>query len=289
MRVTPFLGVVLISVPLFASPNMDQSVSFRDQEGVTPDCSALSVRFDHQDVAVMSETVPVSGLNSLRVRSARNGGIRVIGSEGSGYAVQACKAVAPGFDPAQVRISVNGNEVTADGADSERWIVYFIVQTPRNATLDLQSGNGPIAVKGFDGTLTAHVENGPLSLKESRGTIDATAANGPISVSGGSGTVKLTATNGPVSVKLDAMSWDGSLDASTQNGPVSLKVPRGFHSGVVLESLGSGPIHCRAEDCGVVSRSAESEQESPRRVELGSGPTAVHLSTVNGPISVKDR
>ena len=163
------------------------------------------------------------------MRSDQNGGIRVIGSRTGGYIVTACKAAAMSSDVNQVRAIVNGDEVSASGPDSDNWIVYFIVQTPRNATVDLSSTNGPIGVYEFDGTLTARAKNGPLRVKDSSGTIDASTVNGPISIEGGSGNVKLSASNGPLAVKLDGTGWrGGSLDASTQNGPVSLKLPHGY-------------------------------------------------------------
>ena len=286
MRPPLLIAAVLIASPIAAMASSGLNVSFHDEDGLATDCSAMSVRYDGQRLPVISEEVPVAGLNSLRVRNDGNGGIRVIGTEGATYAVRLCKAVGPSLDPGQVRASVNGDQVSASGPDSERWVAYFIVQTPRNATLDLQSANGPISVRRFEGKLTVRAENGPLALKESSGTVEATATNGPISVAGGSGNMKLEATNGPISVKLSGASWDGNLDASTENGPVSLRLPRGFRSGVVIESHGGGPVHCRAEGCA--STDMSEDDDSPRRIQLGSGPTSVHISTVNGPINVRD-
>lgn len=284
-----FLAALAMAFPLFAG---NRSVSFDDESGLATDCSSMSVRFDDQRVPVIAEDVAVGNVRALKVSAARHGGIRVIGASG-GYSVRACKAAAPGVDPASVRVRFDGNEVTATGPDDGDWTVFFIVQTPANATLDVSAKNGPVSVRDFSGTLTANTENGPLALRNSSGTIDATAHNGPISISGGSGNVKLSAQNGPISVKLDGSSWDGgNLDASTNNGPVSLKIPRGFRSGVVVESLGHGPVSCRAEDC-VASRQTAREddwdRDRPRRIELGSGAQVVHLSSVNGPVSVKDR
>jgi DUF4097 and DUF4098 domain-containing protein YvlB len=126
-------------------------------------------------------------------------------------------------------------------------------------------------------------------VKESSGTINARTTNGPVSVSGGSGQVKLDATNGPISVKLSGTSWDGNLDASTQNGPLSLKLPRGFRTGVLVQALGGGPITCRAAGCPDLRASRyDRHEDRPRRIELGSGPQNVRVSTVNGPVSVKE-
>src|SRR5206468_12295446 len=108
---------------------------------------------------------------SGHVRSDRNGGIRVFGGA-STYSVKACKAIGPDVDASQVRVEVNGDEVSATGPDNQDWFVYFIVQTPRNATLTVSATNGPIGVYDFDGTLNARAQNGPLSLTGSTGTID---------------------------------------------------------------------------------------------------------------------
>jgi hypothetical protein len=272
----------------------NRSISFDDSDEGVADCSAMRVRMDGERVPIVTENIPVGNLRSLRVRSDQNGGIRVIGTSGSNYTVTACKAVGGGTDLGQVRASLSGDELTASGPDNDNWVIYFIVQAPRSATLDVSATNGPIGIYEFDGTLTARAKNGPVGLKNSRGTIDASTINGPISIEGGSGNVKLSATNGPVAVKLDGSAWNGSLDATTQNGPVSLKLPRGFRSGVVVESNGHGPMSCHAEDCYSARMRAadlnnDEDDDRPRRIELGSGAMAVHLSTVNGPVSIKDR
>mgnify|MGYP006183000513 FL=1 len=127
-----------------------------------------------------------------------------------------------------------------------------------------------------------------MSVKESSGTITAETTNGPVSISGGAGNVKLDATNGPVTVKLSDTVWDGNLEASSQNGPVSLKLPRGFRSGVVVEARGHGPVNCKAEGCGDRFRAFDPHDERPRRIELGVGPQVVRLSTVNGPVTIKE-
>jgi DUF4097 and DUF4098 domain-containing protein YvlB len=169
-------------------------------------------------------------------------------------------------------------------------VVYYIVNVPRGASLDLSANNGPIAIQSVDGTVTAHAHNGPIAVKDSTGSLDITTQNGPISFAGDSGNVKLHATNGPISVRLAAGSWNGgTLDAATENGPLSLKLPRGYRSGVVVESDGNGPVTCRAEACRDVRRfNDEGEDDRPRRIELGSGSHAVTLSTNNGPIAVKE-
>jgi hypothetical protein len=276
--------------------NHGLSVSIDDWEDVR-DCSALHVRYNDRTVPVVEENVPVSGMRSLKVRSDRNGSIRVVGSTASAFGVKACKASALG-NANDIRVTVSGNEVSADRADNDsRSIVYFIVSTPRNATLDLDATNGPISIDGVDGSVTAHALNGPIAVKDSLGTLDIHTQNGPISFAGNSGKVTLRATNGPISVKLAGSSWtSGNLDASTENGPLSLKVPASYGSGVHVETDGNSPVSCRGAACRSAKKAyAESGDDDedygprwPRRLDLGSGARVVTLTTHNGPVSVKE-
>jgi len=271
------------------------SVSIDDWEDVR-DCSAIRVRYNDRRVPVVEENVNVGSLRSLKVRSDRNGSIRVIGSTSSTFSVKACKASALG-NVNDLRVNVNGNEVSASRYDDDsRSIVYFLVFAPRNATLDLDATNGPISIDGVEGSVTANALNGPIAVKASSGTLDIHTQNGPISFAGNSGNVKLRANNGPISVKLDGSGWgSGNLDASTENGPLSLKVPSDYRSGVLVETDGNSPVSCRGAACRAAKKSyAKGDDEEdygprwPRRIELGSGARAVSLSTHNGPVSVKE-
>ncbi|HVG24704.1 MAG TPA: hypothetical protein VND45_11160, partial [Thermoanaerobaculia bacterium] len=158
------------------------------------------------------------------------------------------------------------------------------------ADLDLSAKNGPLSIHDVDGTIVARSQNGPLALRNVDGDVDAQTQNGPISISGGSGNMKVSATNGPLSVDLEGRGWNGKLDASTKNGPLTVRVPRDYASGVVVEAHGRGPISCRrVEGCNAFWRDQDDDDgNEPRRIELGHGPANVHLSTVNGPVTVKD-
>lgn len=292
-RTILFLALVLATTSTFAANRHGRgmNVSIDDDFGSATDCSAMSVRFDGERVPVVSEEVPVGNLRSLKVRGAHNGGVRVVGGA-SRYGVTLCKAVASGRNPASVRAQMSGNELRIDGPDEGNWTAYVLVAAPRGADLDVSTTNGPISFDSVDGRVVAHAVNGPISLKETSGDLDLETTNGPISLSGGSGNVKLSAQNGPMTVNLSGNSWLGSLDASTQNGPLTVRLPRGYRSGVVIETAGRSPVSCRAEGCGDRARSRygddDDDDDRGRRFELGSGQQNVHLSTVNGPLSVRD-
>jgi hypothetical protein len=303
-RLSILSALIALTLPLTAVTyhgnreysNHGLSVSIDDWEDVR-DCSALHVRYNDRNVPVIEENVPVSGLRSLKVRSDRNGSIRVVGTTASTFGVKACKASALG-NANDIRVSVSGNEVSANRVDDDsRSIVYFLVSAPRGSSVDLDATNGPISIDGVDGSVTANALNGPIAVKGSNGTLDIHTQNGPIAFAGNSGNVKLRATNGPISVKLDGSSWTtGNLDASTENGPLSLKVPSDYRSGVHVETDGNSPVSCRGAACRAAKKAyAESGDDDddygprwPRRIDLGSGSRAVTLSTHNGPVSVKE-
>ncbi|HEX8880514.1 MAG TPA: hypothetical protein VF749_10820, partial [Candidatus Acidoferrum sp.] len=162
----------------------------------------------------------------------------------------------------------------------------LLIRTPKSAAIELETMNGPISLYDVDGKLTAHAHNGPISMRNFSGDADVTALNGPISVEGSGGNVRIRTENGPINVALNGTSWNGSgLSADAQNGPVTLRVPSGFQSGFVVESTNHAPMSCRASICESARKTWDDEH---RRIEYGSSPAVVHLSTVNGPVSVEE-
>jgi hypothetical protein len=263
------------------------------------DCSTRNFRWNDLQTFVAKETLDGRSLRSIKA-SVTHAPISVIGDSPSGYSVEVCKAAALASDLDAIHVTLDGGEIRTTGPDNSHWTVLYRIHVPRNADVQVEAKNGPINLRDVDGTVVARSLNGPLSLRNVSGRVDATTTNGPIDVEGGSGTMKLQASNGPLSVDLDGASWQGgTLDASTRNGPLSVRIPRGYGSGVVVESNGRGPLSCRAEGCQqwrAATRRAHDDDgdddgddnDEPRRIELGNGRADVHLSTVNGPVTIKD-
>jgi len=281
------LALTLITGGAYAHSSRHVSVSIDSDH-----CDSRHVSFDDEPGFTQEQVIEAGNLRSLKA-VVTHAPISVVGGNGSGYTITVCKSAAMQQDLAAIRVSVEGNELKTSGPSGDRWYVSYRIRAPRGASLDLEAENGPIAVRDVDGTVIARAENGPISLQNLSGTVEATTINGPISVDGGSGTMKVRASNGPLDVNLDGNSWvGGSLDAATKNGPLSLEIPRGYNSGVVVESNGRGPLSCRAEGCDRfrATRDArgDDDDDEPRTIELGNGPAAVRLSTVNGPVTIKD-
>jgi DUF4097 and DUF4098 domain-containing protein YvlB len=216
----------------------------------------------------------------------------VLGWDKDTYSVTACKA-ASNLDHdaerilAQISVSIQGGEVSTDGPGGDRddWTTYLLIRAPKSAAIDLEARNGPLSVYSMDGKLTAHAANGPISLRDFTGDATVQATNGPISISGSSGNVYVHTQNGPISINLMGKTWSGAgLSADAQNGPLTLFVPSDYQSSFVVESSNHGPISCRASICDNARKTWDDEH---RRIEFGSSPATIHLSTMNGPVSVQ--
>jgi hypothetical protein len=257
------------------------------------DCSDLRIRFDDREATVSSEerTVTKADAPVLRIQPHTNGGVQVTGWDKDAYSVTACKAAAGSADEAERILSQmsttieNGKISTKGPANEDEWTIYLLIRAPKNASIEADTQNGPMAFYDVDGKLTAHAHNGPITIKNFSGDGEITATNGPISLEGNSGNLRVHTENGPISVALKGTTWNGAgLSADAQNGPLTLLVPNGYRSSFVVESTNHSPVSCQAAICDNARKTWDDEH---RRIEYGAAPAVIHLSTVNGPVSVK--
>ncbi|HWC97410.1 MAG TPA: hypothetical protein VG456_11685 [Candidatus Sulfopaludibacter sp.] len=296
----PTIGAALLSVAVLLAPatataqnrtrNRNLNISM---QGDAETCADLKVT-SNGEVAQSADKFSMqrSEVAVLELNAADRGVIKVRGWSQSGYAVEACKiAVAEDRGQAErtlsaMTVSRSAGHFTFTGPqnDTNNWQVYFIVHVPANASLDLQTLNGPVSVAGVSGAIKARATNGPVSIKDCTGTIDAQSSNGPISFAGDAGEVKLQADNGPISVRLTKDIWNGSLlDARTSNGPLSLTLPPGFHSGVRVEASDGSPMSCRHDACSTAFRHSSGDKQT---LQMNGSTGTVRVSTEHGPISV---
>src|SRR5437899_9146144 len=258
------------------------------------DCSNLHIQFDDQDAVVRSEERAVTKAEApvLQVYPHTNGGVQVVGWDKENYSVTACKAAASSNGDverilSQISMSIENGRVSTKGpGDEEAWTVQLLIRAPKSATIDMETMNGPISLYDVDGKLTARAKNGPISLQNFSGDAEITAVNGPISLDGSNGSVRIHTENGPISVALEGKTWSGAgLTADAKNGPLTLMVPTGYQSSFVVESTNYAPVSCKASICDSARKTWDDEH---RRIEHGSGPAMIRLSTVNGPVSVQE-
>jgi hypothetical protein len=262
-------------------------VNVRSTGRMVTSCNDLDIQFDREPAIVVEEqrTIPRAAVASLSAQAPANGGIYVQGGTGDEYLIKACKAVRrdEGSVAAGLSLSTSGGRVTVDGPRNEDWVAYLIIETPRNASVDLEARNGPISISGVSGRIRAHAINGPISVRNVEGEGDIETQNGPITFEGGKGRHRLIAANGPIHVGLTGSQWDGQgLDVQTQNGPLTLDIPQSYSSAVRVDVSASSPVRCVASQCQQAIRT----WADPDRISIGNGNPVVRLTTVNGPVTI---
>jgi DUF4097 and DUF4098 domain-containing protein YvlB len=288
--------VIWAAVAVTAAPSAfshRHSVAIPTMFGTSPEsCSAQQFHFDDHDAVVQSEqkSISKSEAPTLRVRGDSNGGVYIEGWDQDNYSVTLCKAAESGPDVdsvlSQMHLVLNGGELRISTPNSnQRWGAHLLIRTPKAASLDVHVNNGPMTLTHVDGNVKVRAQNGPVTVTSCSGELDLSAQNGPVTLEENSGKQTVHAENGPLTLSLSGSSWNGAgLEARTTNGPVTLQVPAGYQSGVMLEAAGSSPFRCSAAVC---SEGRKTWDDNDRRVEFGSGPTLVRVSTVNGPVSVR--
>jgi hypothetical protein len=257
------------------------------------DCSDLHVRFDDRDAVMESEerTVGKAEAPTLSVRPHKNGGVQVEGWDKDSYSVKACKFASNENGGAQrilaqLTLSIRNGEVSTNGPSEDgEWTIYLLIRAPKASVIDLETANGPLSFYSVDGKLTAHATNGPITLRDFSGDAEVRAENGPITITGSSGNVRIHTENGPISINLKGTSWSGTgLTADAQNGPLTLSVPSDYKSSFSVESREYSPMNCKASIC---DNARKTWDDNHRRIEFGSSPAMIRLSTVNGPVSIQ--
>ena len=120
-------------------------------------CADLEVTFDGRPAVTAVDQLTAPGAQKLTVHGSRNGGVYVFGEARQDFSISVCKAAAPaaaggGSALDQVRASLSGGTLTATGPGSDGWVVYFIINAPTQADLDLDVTNGPLHVAQVTGS-----------------------------------------------------------------------------------------------------------------------------------------
>jgi hypothetical protein len=268
--------------------------SVRDSNSGDPaiaSCRDLKIDFDGRRAVVQVEEKMITKTEApiLRIQAGNNGGLSVVGWDQDTYAVTLCKAADPRGNAegtlSEIHLTFLNGELGVEGPSAhDRWTAHILVSAPKSASLDLQASNGPVSLSGVEGNIKVRAQNGPLAVKSCTGNLELNAQNGPVDLEGNSGKLSVDAQNGPVTLSLQGANWKGSgIAAHANNGPLTLHIPSGYQSGVVVESDGNSPFDCRAKVC---SEGRKTWGDSKKSIEFGSGPTMIHLSAMNGPISI---
>lgn len=171
-------------------------------------------------------------------------------------------------------ISINAvNENAGNGS------VVLEVQVPRNSSLHVTSGDGPLTLEGVSGDITLRSGDGPISVNNSGGQLHVNTGDGPIQINGFDGQVDARTGDGPIAL-------DGNfnaLSARTGDGGISLTVPAG--SSFTIETNSTEGIANEGFEV------AEDVTLSPRvkRWKVGNGGRVFVLRTGEGKVSLRPR
>lgn len=261
-----------------------------DSSGGEAGCSELRVRFDGVTAVKQEQTLVVAGGTPLRLFAPDSSGLRVSGWDKADIQITACNVARDAAALSRISVSAPKGVVSVEGIDGDDVLVFFYVKAPKGAVLDLATENGPMALRDLHASVTARLANGPLSLSGVHGTVNVEATNGPVSFRDGSGDWTLRVTNGPLSARLAGARWEGKgLVGEALNGPLTVRLDPSFGSGLRVSAAAWAPVRCRAAACAAAHRTGGNEEEGGEQsLQIGSGEALVRLSTVNGPVTIRD-
>ena len=173
----------------------------------------------------------------------------------------------------------------------------IVVTAPPATTIDLESTNGRLEVRGVHGGGTVRTTNGRIDVRDALGDFEATTTNGRIEVHDLRGTASLQTTNGRISLD-DVV---GEAKATTTNGSISFEgelLPGGQSE--LVTSNGSVAVRLRATPsvrldaattngsvASSITLTATSRHEKRRLVGvIGDGEAELVIRTTNGSVQI---
>jgi hypothetical protein len=268
----PFAVAVALalSVPAFGAISRPLIATTQDHSLVeVDDCEHF---YAHTESSLPSRAqaeeqlpVPLTGVDTLRVRSSIGGAVSIKGWDRPVARLTVCKyAVALNDADAKktlrdVAVTSHNGEILAHGPEngsSRAWWVHMILRVPKRFAVDVASTSGGIAIRRMTGRVTAR------------------ATNGGISVADCAGDSKLTTSNGGIS--LDRIT--GRMDAAATNGAISLKLAAGDPPNIEARTEDGGEILCHAKIC-TDALAHQSGSSKVLRIGGGSSDTLIRLST----------
>jgi hypothetical protein len=157
--------------------------------------------------------------------------------------------------------------------------VNFELYVPRQSTLHVSSGDGPMTLEGVTGQITLRSGDGPIEVSNSGGELQVNTGDGLIRVIKFDGQVDARTGDGPINL-------DGNFNgvsARTGDGAITLSVPGGSSFTIETNSM---------EDLGNEGFAVvEDVTPSPRvkRWRIGNGGKVFILKTGDGKILLRPR
>lgn len=216
----------------------------------------------------------LASIGRLAVDAGNNGGVSVRGWSQKQTLVRAKIETSADTEAdanalaSQVYSDNVGGKIKASGPRSNNgnawWTVSYEVFVPFNTDLNLEANNGGISIVDVRGRLEFKTNNGGVKLARIGGDI------------------KGETSNGGIQVDLAGTKYEGNqFEVRTKNGGVQLSLPNNYSGRIKTETV-NGTIR---SDFPL----SPSDEKRPKSVDLtlGGGGPLIHVSTINGGVSVK--
>ncbi len=278
---------LLLLLTRLAGQDGRPALSIAHDTRIPAHCSDLKVRVEHGKVVRSEQTFLIDQSSTpVQIRNPR-GGVLVRRSSGSAYGIVACKISSAEDTPSATRINnrisvyERNGQFSVSGPQEESWMVYFLVQAPTEAKLQLHVVDGEVGLQDVNGSIDARVTTGSISLNNCRGNIHAGVKQGPLAISGSGGEVAGEVETGPLAVSLEGSRWaDGVLRARAKTGPLTIRLPSAYSSSVRISMPLGSPETCSAVPCRNLDR------DGKRQIQFGEAPFVVDVATGSGPVSI---
>ncbi len=257
---------------------------------LVPGCGS----FAHKAERTVQETLETSPLSELYLKTF-NGAVSV---ETHDAATVEMEVTYGAYGSSEAEAKANCEELSTDmSADdgklrlaatkpSGQWMASasYKLTIPRNCSVELNSSNGLIKVKGLVGDAKIETSNGRVEVEEILGNLTVSTSNGRVNAKDVVGAVDVRTSNGKIEYWGDPVGEGNSLKSS--NGSITVNV--GLSSSVIVSaSTSNGGISCVAE------KFDEQPGGSKKRKTFAIGssgkePAKIEIRTSNGSIGLGD-
>jgi len=178
----------------------------------------------------------------------------------------------------------NEQQLKADMPGGNRnYGASFEISCPAATGLALATSNSEVTVTGMTGGISATTSNGRIGLTDTRGAASLVTSNAAVDVAVHRGGVNAHTSNAAVSCDLAELGATEAVTLATSNGAVTLLLPADV-SATVDVTTSSGLI--TINDFTV---SYDVQESDHVRGRIGSGASAITISTSNGNVTVRRR
>lgn len=161
--------------------------------------------------------------------------------------------------------------------------IHYYIQVPRATSLELETTNGEIRIRGITEHIEAGTTNGDVRISGGGRSVDVGTTNGSIELLGISGTVEGSTTNGSVRADVGAIGADDAISLATTNGNVVLTLPAGIKA-----RLEAGTTNGKVTASFPITVSGVMSSKSIKGT-IGGGGATIALVTTNGNIQILKR